>query len=288
MAAKRKKAGAKSKRPPKEVPRLSPSIGHVLTTQYPLAAWGGHRLLGNFRKATTASQAEGRLWHAAILEAGADIEVVEVAHFKSKDAQQVKEQIEARGNMAVAASKWDAMAPGVHRIKEELARFGIPLDGVCEERVEWTEYDDDGRPVECSGVLDHRKDYLIQDLKTGSAGLTEDEATNLIGKSHALLQDAAYKSAIATLHEVDLERMSCEYVFVQTEEPHAILPIGMSGALQEISFLRWRWAINLWSKCLRKGMDRKHWPGPVAVGHRGTALPPSWMLAQELEREAMR
>lgn len=267
-----------------EVPRLSPSIGHKMIRQSALAGWAGHRLLGNYRKPTTDSQLAGRGWHAAILGDEESVEVLEYDTYRSADSKIDKAAVEGRGNTPILADKWEIMLEGSARIREEMEKIGIVLNGQVECRVEWFEDTQFGKPVACSGVIDHIDGCHIDDIKTGAAAVTKEEAASLIFRSHSLLQDAAYRGAISSIRNIDLERCEMSYIFVQTEEPFAITPVEMSGEFREISYLRWQRALDLWAECMDGGTDRKHWPGPC----RGleTIHPPGWALAQELEWEA--
>ena len=272
-----------------ETPRLSPSIAHRLTTECPLSAWSAHRLLGNHREKKKESQVEGQLWHAALLESGSGIEVIDCDAFRSKIAKEARDKALHDGKIPITAPKWEAMQDAVLAIQAQLRAHGVELgEGVVEERIEWDQRTTAGEMVACSGYIDHRKDLQIDDLTTGSACTSKRMASMLVAKSHALLQDAAYRSAIAALHDVDLERIQMRFVFVQTQEPYAVTPLSMSGEFRELSLLRWQRAIDDWAKYLALGTDRKHWPGPVEEGETGTIHPPGWMMAQELEEEAMR
>ena len=271
-----------------EIPRLSASIGHKLTTECPLSAWSAHRLLGNHKQKTTDSQLAGRLWHAGILEGNHGVEVLDFDAFRSADAKKARDKALHDGKIPITRGKWDAMQVGVARIREQLAEHGILFDGKIEERIEWDQQATTGETVACSGYIDHRQGLCIDDLKTGSACTSIHMAKSLIQKSHSLLQDAAYRSAIATIHGEDRERCEMRFIFVQTEEPYTDTPVKLSGEFRELSYLRWQRAIDTWAKCLGKGVERKHWPGPVAPGCTDTIHPDGWMLARELEMEELR
>lgn len=271
--------------------RLSASIAQRVVTESPLSAWAAHRLLGNFRDEPSSSQIDGRMWHAAILSGtGADDErdgiiLVDAPDFRTKAAQEQKAEILAAGNIPVPLPKFEALYPAATRIREELDRFGIALGDEVEERLEWDESTRSGLPVPCSGVLDHRSGTMIDDLKTGSGPVSIHEAERRVATSYTLLQDAAYRSAVAQKLEIDKERVGFRIIFIQTQEPFAITPVELSGEFRELSTLRWQRAIDAWHACLSRGTDRKYWPGPV---DRVTTIhPPGWMMSQELELEAM-
>lgn len=269
-----------------QIPRLSPSIGHKLTTESALSAWSAHRLLGGHRQKTTDSQREGSLWHAALLEEGKGIEVIDSDAFRTKEAKEAKAKAEHDGKIPIVAPKWEAMQGAIVKIREQLAAHDVLLDGVVEERMEWKEWSSNGTWVDCSGVIDHRQGLRIDDLKTGKTCVSLHVATSLVSKSHALLQDAAYRNAVAAKAGEDKERCVVRFVFVQTEEPFTVTPVTMSGEFRALSELRWQRAIDDWAKYLGRGTDRKYWPGPVEGC--GIIHPPGWAMAQELEVEAMR
>lgn len=177
------------------------------------------------------------------------------------------------------------MQEGVCEIRESMRKLDVKLTGECEKRYEWEERDDEGNAVLCSGIVDHVDGTHVDDLKTGPGITTTDQAAMLIARSHSILQDAAYRSAVSKDLGTDLERCSMRYVFVQTQPPWSVTPVVLDGEFREVSFMRWRRAINVWSRCLRAGTDAEHWPGPVTTTTEIHA--PGWLLAQEIAHEEM-
>lgn len=270
-----------------EVPRLSASIAHKLLTECPLSAWMKHRLLGNVAEEKKDSQVTGNLWHAAILEGGRGIEVCEFDSFRSAEAKAAKSEAIMAGKIPISRPKWDEMLESVPRIQRAMREQGIEFDGAIEERIEWDQLSTSGELVACSGYIDHRSGLHIDDLKTGPGITSVDMAQMLISRSHSILQDAVYRSAVASIHDADFQRTTMRYIFVQTKEPYVVTPVDLDGEFQEISYLRWQRAIDLWAKCLGRGTDRQYWPGPVKPGTTATLHPPGWMLAKEMELESI-
>lgn len=272
--------------------RLSATIAHKLVSESALSAWASHRLLGNMKQDPTSSQIEGRMWHAAILGQAHDLVVCDFDGFKTKAAREERDHWLAEGKIPVAAPKMEELAPSSARIRDAMAAKGIHLSGVSEERFEWDEYGDDGKPVACSGYVDH---YVINEksglpegfeIKSGKTPTSLHEATMLICRNHAIFQDPAYRGALSETLACDREMVDMTYVFVQTREPFSVTPVRMSGAFRELAHLRWRRAINDWQRCLNRGTDRQFWPDVT----EGVAVvdAPGWMLSQEIEMEAMR
>jgi len=276
-----------------EIPRLSPSIAHKLTAVSPLQAWASHRLLGNFRKPPTTAQLDGRMWHAAVLEGagasaeGDDLCIIDVDDFKTKAARELRDEAIANGQVPVVRARYDLLAPAAERIRIALAHKDVPLAGAVERRIEWSERTEKGAEVLCSAVLDHVDGYRIDDLKTGPSATPRTQAGILISRSHSILQDAAYRSALAAEDDLDPERIDFVYAFAQTEEPFSVTPVRMSGTFREVSHLRWRRAVETWHECLSKGTDRKYWPDATEDGI-GVVDAPGWLMSQEIELEAMR
>lgn len=265
-----------------EAPRLSPSIGIKLIEESPRAAWASHRLLGNHRKPTTDSQREGRLWHSVLLENGKGVVVIDADSFRTKAAKEERDKALFEGNIPVIGPKWEVIQAAVPRIQEELKAVGVQFTGVSEEKFLWEEVADDGTTVFCSGVIDHYSEATIFDVKTEPV-VNQRLAALSIARSHAILQDASYKSAFVNTYGGERERLTMIYVFIQTEEPFVCVPVVMSGEYQEVSFLKWRRAINAWALHSKGGTDKKHWPGPVQSPTR--IEPPGWMMPAELELE---
>jgi len=225
------------------------------------------------------------MWHAAILGDTDQLAIIDADNFRTKAAKEAKAEAEANGKIPVTAPQYSKLEPGSARIRQELKRFGIIFDGAIEDRLEWEEETTTGATVQCSGVLDHWCGSGICDLKTGSEPVSVHKAIQLISSSHALLQDAAYKSALQAVHGIEPERNEFIFAFVQTQEPFSVTPVTLGGDFRELSALRWQRAVDRWSACLSKGTDRKYWPGPVDAVTPISA--PGWMMSQEIELEAM-
>jgi len=258
-----------------------------MTTECALMGWARHRLLGNIIKPPTKSQLDGRMWHAAIMGEAHDVVRVDADNFKMKDAREARDEALAEGKIPVAAPVFDSLAPAVDRIHEELRRYGIDITGATaiEELLEWSEYATGGVEVLCSGYLDVRWNFAIRDLKTGPSCTSVSQAMRQTADSHSLLQEPAYRRAVAQKHGVDFERTAFEYLFIQTQEPFCITPVPVSGQFRAAAEMRWQRAVDLWAECLSNGTDRHHWPGPQPynASHRQSIDVPQWTINAEIE-----
>ena len=212
--------------------------------------------------------------------------MIDCDNFKTKAAQALRDEARAAGMIPVPAAKMETLRAAVPNILTELARYDVTLGGEREMRFEWDEAIDPVNAVACSGYIDHWEELRIDELKSGSSITSIEDAAMLLGRTHALLQDAAYRSALADFLTCEPESIEVRFVFFQTEEPFAVTPVTLSGPLRQVSYQRWHRALRLWNACLSKGTEREFWPGPVEAPHSAVVDDPGWMLKREIEMEA--
>lgn len=270
-----------------EVPALSPSIAHVLTSESALHAWTIHRLLGNRPKKVTDDQERGRLLHALVLEAGAGIEIIDADDFRTKDAQRERDGARAAGKIPVCGPKHVEALVTAGKIRERIDEIrirGERIDlsaGIAEQRMEWSEFAVHG-DITCHGHIDWlRNDHqLVLDLKTGDGSGHPDMCAAKLLRSAGVIQDAAYRRAVESLDKRVAGRVEFVFLFAQTVEPFAVTPIECAGSMREIGVNRWERAIELWSRCLATN----HWPSYATAPVRVEA--PAWAVARELMEDA--
>jgi hypothetical protein len=267
-----------------EIPRLSASIAHKLTTEGPLSAWANHRLLGGLGKPPTDAQQKGQIAHAALLGHSVEVAVLDFPNFKTKDAREARDEALADGKTPVTTAKWEEANLNAPHIRELIAeRHGIDLaNGTIEKRWEWTEFARDGSAVECSGYTDYWDGALqTVDLKTGDGYPTPEKIANDLARSHGVLQDRAYRGALAFHADVTTPEIDVVFLGVQMVAPFATCPVRFAGSYREVSELRWQRAIDTWADCEQKNV----WP----VKHLEPALidAPGWLLNGELAEEVM-
>jgi hypothetical protein len=260
-------------RDPCAVPSLNATTAKVLLDRSPMHAWLQHPRLGNQPREPSKAQDEGQLIHTLLLGTGVDVEIINADNFRTKAAQQARDEAIEAGRLPVLADKYAAALAGVTQIKAHLAQFGIELDGASEYGVEWTEPGDYGDVV-CRTRLDHvyhDKCLILEIKKADSAHPLA--AARAVESYRYHLQMAAEVRAFQALQEGPIDFL---LVFVECEPPYAVLPARLNGQYAEIGKNQWLAAVRIWERCLREN----HWPGYAEEAV--TLQPREWYAAQEL------
>ncbi len=263
---------------------LSPSTGETLIEESPLHAHTFHRLLGGKRRKGTGATDLGTLFHALLLEDGKGVEVIDADAFRSNDAKAARDLAISKGLVPVVKPKYEAALPVVERIRENMAKAGFPqASGASEVKVEWKEAAEP-RDVVCHARIDWLSDdwTRIVDLKTTEGSVHPDACTASLFRYGGAMQDAAYRSAVTTLHPELAGRVSFTFWFVELREPYAVTPMEAAGCMREFGESRWQRAIALWSRCL----ENDEWPGYATSGRPNPAYVPAWAMAKETMEDA--
>ena len=264
-----------------ETPALSPSIGHVLTTESALHAYTVHRLLGNMPRPVTAPQEGGQLIHAGMLEEWKGVEVLDFDNFRTNAAKEARDAAREAGLIPVLREKYEHAEHTVGRLNARLADLGIKLTGgEAEVSMEWNEPHERG-DVLCHGRIDYLNDTgtVIYDVKTTEGSVSPQACANALVNGPGAIQAAAYTSAREKLDPDLAGRIRVIFLFCELREPYAVTPCEPSGSMQELGESRWQRAISEWGTCLADDEWPSHTLGILRVDA------PPWALAQELDKE---
>lgn len=213
----------------------------------------------------------GAVIHRLVLGKGRDYVPVDANDWRTKDAKAERDAIRAQGLTPVLQSDLTEYSEAAVKMRAELERRGIKLDGESEVAVEWTDGD-----VLCKSMFDHvwMKRGLILDLKvTENANPTSVERTaENLGYA---IQAAAYMRALTKLRPELAGRVDFLFAFCEPEAPWAVNICRPDGAFRELGERRWDHAVAAWSACLKTNI----WP---AYGQGVNPLsPPAWALNRE-------
>lgn len=264
-----------------EIPALSPSIAHLLTSESPLHAWSAHRLLGNKPRPPSDGMTKGQIIHALVLNDADRLEVIDADDFRSKAAREARDAALLAGKTPVAGPKYAEALEVADRILQRIIELGYDLSkGTTEQRIEWAEGAVHGDII-CHGHLDWLRNdrQLVIDLKTTDQSAHPDLCAGRLLRTAGVIQDAAYRRAVASRDPRLAGRVEFNFLFAQTVEPFAVTPIECAGSMREIGENRWYRAIELWSRCIKTNQ----WPSYSQSVVRVDA--PSWALARELNNE---
>ena len=135
-----------------DTPTLSASIAKVLLDQSPAHAKAQHpKLNPNYERKTDDKFDIGTAVHKLLLEGESVVEIIVADNFRTKVAQEQRDQARAHGRIPLLAKDADQVIEMVQAIAAQLARFDLPAltDGAVEQTFLWNE---DG--VACRARLD--------------------------------------------------------------------------------------------------------------------------------------
>ncbi len=264
---------------PCPTPSLSSSIAKVLIERSPLHAHHLHPRFGKGYRAPTESMRTGTLIHRLLLNAGAEIVVINEDSWRKKAAKLARSEAEAAGKIAVLKGKHARAADAVAEIADRLADCEIHFDGQSEVPIRW-QSDLNGIPVECRCMLDHvdLDRGLIYDVKVVASASPDRIARSVIDYGYDI-QGAAYTEAVSQIRPNLAGRVRFVLLFVEAEKPYAVCPVELDGTLRAYGSERWGSAVEIWHRCL----ERDEWPGYASKIE--TLEPPPWLASRLLEGE---
>lgn len=265
---------------PCDGPSLSSSIAHQLISRSPRHAFLAHPKLGGVRREPTKALDRGSLIHRLVLDAGADIVPIDAADYRTKAAQQARDEAREAGKIPALIADVEDAAKAAVEIHHQLAAYGITLTDQSEIVALWTEHADDGTPVKCRSMTDNLALPMIYDLKTARSAHPAAIQKHVIGYGYDI-QAAAYRSAIEHIKPELAGRVGFTFLFVELEPAVTVTPARCSGTMRELGERKWRRAVNTWAACLRTN----EWPGYVADVIEIEA--PTWALQQDFDIELL-
>lgn len=258
-------------------PSLSASTAVTMLTESDWHAWAGHPRLGNLGREPTDDMERGTVLHALVLHQPLDgvIAVVEADDFKTKLAKEARDEARRSRRIPILARKLASLRGFASRVRAEIERLGIPLDGAAEQAVTWTEHAADGTAVVCRGKFDHWTAREILDLKFAASAHPEQIARNFVDNGYDV-QHAAYTSAFRKLRPEMAGRERMRFLFCEESHGHAIVtPIAPDGELREIGARRWQRAVDRWARCIATGTWSKYADETQEISA------PVWALSKE-------
>lgn len=265
-------------------PSLNSGLAHLLLTRSPLHAWHGHpRLNPAWQPDEGRGYDLGAAAHALLLE-GRELFVIEAPDYRSKQAQAIRDEAKAAGQLPVLAHQASDIASMVTVARR--AMQSPDLDGigplVAEQTILWEQ---DGVRLRCrpDWMTDHPAHATIVSYKTTRASAEPNAFLRTILGSHYAMQAAfelaGYKAAVAPGHSAP---MGCDAAYVwlvqEIEPPFACSLLGLAPSFLAFAESRFRTAVHIWADCLR----RDSWPSyPERIAY---LEPPPWAVGDWNER----
>lgn len=259
---------------PCEQPSLSAGIARTLLSQSPLhAKWQHPRLSPNYREREETKFDIGTAAHSLILEGDDKVCVCEFNDWRTKAAQEMREQ--ARGNGLVPL-----LAKHYHAVKEMV---GVARDFMakCEisSLIKSAEAERTCIAKEGDIFLRARPDLLSQDRKVlVNYKTTENAAPETFCRQISRMgydMDAVFYERVMK----NLGHRSEQFFIAQeVSPPYACSLTGLDNASREIAQGKVDLAIAVWAKCMSTG----NWNGyPTRIHY---TMPTSWEMSEHEER----
>lgn len=265
---------------PGDRPSLSASIASILCSASPAHARAAHpRLNPDFARQEEQHFDIGTAAHWLLLQGDtADVvTIVDAADWRTKVAQEQRDEARAAGRLPLLARHWDAVQAMVAAAREQLAQHTAapPLfvDGKPERTLVW---EDDG--VLCRARLDWlRDDYAaIDDYKsTGRSASPEAWIRSSLVANGGDIQVAFYLRGLRALTGAEADWRWCVQ---ETSPPYALSVIAPGPDVLALGESKVQYALKAW----RRGVESGVWP--AYEPRVATAELPAWEDARWLEK----
>lgn len=260
-------------------PSLSSSIAHLICAQSPLHAFHQHPRLNPQVERKNATHLDiGTAAHALLLEDRNVIAVVDAPDWKTKRAQEERDQARAAGMVPLLVHQAAEVTAMVAAARDQLAahRADPPLfaDGRAEQTLVWQEGD-----ITCRARLDWLRDdrAAIDDYKT--TGRSANPAAYSGRTLYELGRDVQAAFYLRGVRALTGAEAAFRWAIQETTPPYALSVVAPGPAVLALAGKKVEYAIHRWRQCLDSGQ----WPGfPDEVCYAD--LPP-WEEAAWLEKE---
>lgn len=267
-----------------DVPMLHQSIASVIANRSPLHAW--HKAFAEEQDPYDEARNMGQLAHSLLL-GGQGIEVIDAPDWRTNAAKEQRESARTSGKIPVLVAKFAEAEKLAGIVRAQLEVRGIELTGQSEITAIWRT---SGR-VWCQARLDHlilpkprhKQKATIYDFKFTSAAATKKACEGRFIEYGYDIQHCAYVEAIEKVFPKLQGRVKMEFIFVETDLPHAIRVMPVGGSMRTSGQWRWGKAVEIWQECLEKYGTGTPWPSYSDDG--ALAECPPWALNAQVAEE---
>jgi hypothetical protein len=239
-------------------PSLTQSAVKTLIEHSPLHAWTENKRLNPHYEPKDDTKFDlGNVAHSIILGRGKDIEVVDFADWRKKEAQAAREAAADAGKIAVLVHQWVQANDMVRSAWEQLAKHQDKdafTNGAAEVMIAWQE---DG--VWFRSLIDWLSDDLrtVDDYKTSGMSV----APHLIGmRAEAAgwnVQAAFIERGLDILDPEGAGRRRYRFIAQETDKPHALTVMHMDEHWMTMGRKKVAAGVYLW----RNAITTDKWPG---------------------------
>ncbi len=245
-------------------PTLSCSIAKILLSKTPKHAWMAHpKLNPNYKPSDSESKTDiGTAAHSMLLEGRDVIEVIDAKDFRTKAAQEARDEARESGKIPLLEDQYDKVKNMVH-VASNFSKgiVGSLSHDHAEQTFVWEE-----SGITCKSRLDYLHfGTLIIDYKT--TNLSNPGAwMRAIPENGYDIQESFYRRAVKSVTGNDTEFF---FLVQETEEPYLCYWVSLPPAYHEIGDIKVQRAIDIWSKCIKENKwegytDKVMFPDPPA------------------------
>lgn len=214
---------------------------------------------------------EGTAAHLAVLGAGSRVVIVEAADWRTKSAQEHRDDAYAAGRTPILAHKWEKIrtnqvaAVRAHPLARSLLSGGKP-----EQVLVWR---DEATGVWCRAMVDYLAPSWMVDYKTCECA-DPDAIQRAITNYGYHVQTAWYQDGAAAL---GLGPSPFFFVFQEKSSPHFVTVAQLSNHFLGAGRSRVRLAREMYRDCTAAGV----WPTYVPETDIATIEPPRWLPTEQ-------
>jgi hypothetical protein len=261
-----------------DVPTLSASMAHILTTQSPAHAFAKHpKLNPNYERTAEDKFDVGTVVHSLILEGIDCIHVVDATDWRTAAAKAERDEARAAGKIPLLAAQAGRVEEMCDAIGGQLNAFDLkPRPFTNGDPEVCLTFELEG--VKCRALIDwlHIGGSVVCDLKTTGASAHPLAWAKTAMSIGADVQVAMHSMGVEAVYGVVPQ---WRYVVVETYPPYALSVVEPDAQMVALGTDKVRAALNIWRDCLATGV----WPAyPARVERIG---PPGWATAQWMERD---
>jgi hypothetical protein len=283
---------------PCETPSLSASTAKTLAFRSAAHAWLEHPRFGRSPENATddsqdsESMTKGTIIHELVLGKGSGLVVIEADNFRTNAAKAERDAALAAGKTPVIAAKMEYYQIVADKIRKRIVELiERPIPTAREVCIEWQYHLENKSPglspdrfVLCRSMLDavDLETGYILDLKTSRSAnqlyIEKAFCSNPLGYD---IQAETYRMAVEDLKPDLAGRVKMDFAFAEIEPPYSVTIGRPSAAMQALGRSRWARAAEKWDRCLRRGVEAKHWPH--YADKIVTLYPPTYEVSREEE-----
>lgn len=254
------------------VPSLNNTTAKAIVTTSPKHAWAMHPRLGGALtidvERGTAAQDLGTVAHQMFLHGEHKVRILNVTDFKTKKAQEARDQAIAEGRIPLKADRYDAVRMVVEELEQFRAKTGAFTAGKPEQTLVWREGEHWSR-CKVDWLPDDPAAYMW-DLKTTSVGARAWARTAWdLGVD---MQGTYYPRGSECVHGEPPAGM--KFCVIETKPPFGLKVYELSPAALEVGDAQVHMALSAWANCRETG----EWPGYSI--ETDWLDPPAWKLRE--------